>query len=132
MRGRAPPSYLGAPSLPYSSHFRRSLPNMSAAPPPTNLTEPGKAYPYHLLLISNYRLPNGVDRLNLEVSIKFLYSFYILKLVRIINVVVNEIFVRSFVIFFFIVCCLLYYIIIIIYLLIIYIHYKIDYIYSNL
>jgi hypothetical protein len=30
-------------------------------------TEPAKIYPYHLLLITNYRLPADVDRLNLEV-----------------------------------------------------------------
>jgi len=29
-------------------------------------TEPAKIYPYHLLLITNYRLPADVDRLNLE------------------------------------------------------------------
>jgi actin-binding LIM protein len=30
-------------------------------------TEPAKIYPYHLLLITNYRLPADVDRLNIEV-----------------------------------------------------------------
>ncbi|KAM3955090.1 dematin-like [Aphomia sociella] len=30
------------------------------------LHEPAKLYPYHLLLITNYRLPPDVDRLNLE------------------------------------------------------------------
>nr|CAD7458679.1 unnamed protein product [Timema tahoe] len=46
----------------YSPHLRRSLPNMSH---PMS-TEPAKIYPYHLLLITNYRLPADVDRLNLE------------------------------------------------------------------
>jgi hypothetical protein len=36
---------------------------MGAAP-----TEPPKLYPYHLLVITNYRLPADVDRCNLEVS----------------------------------------------------------------
>lgn len=45
-------------------HVRRSLPDMGAAP-----TEPPKLYPYHLLIITNYRLPADVDRCNLEVSI---------------------------------------------------------------
>ncbi|XP_021936702.1 actin-binding LIM protein 3 isoform X4 [Zootermopsis nevadensis] len=46
----------------YSPHLRRSLPNMAH---PMS-TEPAKIYPYHLLLITNYRLPADVDRLNLE------------------------------------------------------------------
>lgn len=32
--------------------------------------EPAKIYPYHLLLITNYRLPADVDRCNLEVSFR--------------------------------------------------------------
>ncbi|KAI4491224.1 hypothetical protein M0802_010320 [Mischocyttarus mexicanus] len=48
-------------------HVRRSLPDMGAAP-----TEPPKLYPYHLLVITNYRLPADVDRCNLEVSITIL------------------------------------------------------------
>lgn len=36
---------------------------MGAAP-----TEPPKLYPYHLLVITNYRLPADVDRCNLEVG----------------------------------------------------------------
>lgn len=48
----------------YSPHLRRSLPNMIA--PHSN--EPPKIYPYHLLLITNYRLPADVDRCNLEVN----------------------------------------------------------------
>lgn len=42
--------------------MRRSLPDMGAAP-----SEPPKLYPYHLLIITNYRLPADVDRCNLEV-----------------------------------------------------------------
>ncbi|XP_075986524.1 actin binding LIM protein Uncoordinated 115a isoform X6 [Anticarsia gemmatalis] len=42
---------------------RRSLPNMATS---HLLHEPAKLYPYHLLLITNYRLPPDVDRLNLE------------------------------------------------------------------
>ncbi|XP_025153455.1 actin-binding LIM protein 2 isoform X5 [Harpegnathos saltator] len=42
-------------------HVRRSLPDMGAAP-----TEPPKLYPYHLLVITNYRLPADVERCNLE------------------------------------------------------------------
>ncbi|KAI5715983.1 hypothetical protein M8J77_025597 [Diaphorina citri] len=66
----------GAPELPvsstyagslgyaasYSNHIQRSLPNMSQ---PMSL-EPPKIYPYHLLIITNYRLPPDVDRKNLE------------------------------------------------------------------
>ena len=44
-----------------TSQFNRSLPNMTAALPKAN-----KFYPIHLLLTSNYRLPNDVDRCNLE------------------------------------------------------------------
>ncbi|XP_054288592.1 actin-binding LIM protein 3 isoform X4 [Macrosteles quadrilineatus] len=49
-----------APS--YSPHLRRSLPNMVAP----HSSEPPKIYPYHLLIITNYRLPADVDRCNLE------------------------------------------------------------------
>ncbi|XP_012287609.1 actin-binding LIM protein 2 isoform X3 [Orussus abietinus] len=42
-------------------HVRRSLPDMGATP-----SEPPKLYPYHLLIITNYRLPADVDRCNLE------------------------------------------------------------------
>ncbi|KAK9308194.1 hypothetical protein QLX08_001677 [Tetragonisca angustula] len=42
-------------------HVRRSLPDMGTAP-----SEPPKLYPYHLLVITNYRLPADVDRCNLE------------------------------------------------------------------
>ncbi|XP_074108092.1 actin binding LIM protein Uncoordinated 115a isoform X8 [Cotesia typhae] len=45
----------------HGHHMRRSLPDMGAAP-----SEPPKLYPYHLLIITNYRLPADVDRCNLE------------------------------------------------------------------
>ncbi|XP_049823203.1 actin-binding LIM protein 3 isoform X3 [Aethina tumida] len=47
----------------YSSQVRRSLPNMAHS---MLINEPAKIYPYHLLLITNYRLPADVDRCNLE------------------------------------------------------------------
>lgn len=50
---------------PRGGGVRRSLPNMATS---HLLHEPAKLYPYHLLLITNYRLPPDVDRLNLEVS----------------------------------------------------------------
>lgn len=63
------------PSSTYSGHInyhypqpglmRRSLPNMAHS---ILVHEPAKIYPYHLLLITNYRLPSDVDRCNLEVS----------------------------------------------------------------
>jgi len=42
-------------------HTVRSLPNMS-----NPLPKAPKVYPIHLLMITNYRLPNDVDRCNLE------------------------------------------------------------------
>ncbi|KPJ02978.1 Actin-binding LIM protein 3 [Papilio xuthus] len=48
---------------PRGGGVRRSLPNMATS---HLLHEPAKLYPYHLLLITNYRLPPDVDRLNLE------------------------------------------------------------------
>ncbi|KAH0817182.1 hypothetical protein GEV33_005609 [Tenebrio molitor] len=48
----------------YSSQVRRSLPNMAHT---MLINEPAKIYPYHLLVITNYRLPADVDRCNLEV-----------------------------------------------------------------
>lgn len=47
----------------YSPHLRRSLPNMHHMS-----SEPPKIYPAHLLFVSNYRLPNDVDRCHLEVG----------------------------------------------------------------
>ena len=40
-----------------ASHMNRSLPNMAAA-----LPRAPKIYPVHLLMTSNYRLPNDADR----------------------------------------------------------------------
>ncbi|CAH1134846.1 unnamed protein product [Ceutorhynchus assimilis] len=45
------------------SQVRRSLPNMAHQ---MLINEPAKIYPYHLLVITNYRLPADADRLNLE------------------------------------------------------------------
>ncbi|XP_030019576.1 actin-binding LIM protein 3 isoform X2 [Manduca sexta] len=53
----------GGGSAPAAGSVRRSLPNMATS---ALLNEPAKLYPYHLLLITNYRLPPDVDRLNLE------------------------------------------------------------------
>ncbi|XP_050534729.1 actin-binding LIM protein 3 isoform X3 [Daktulosphaira vitifoliae] len=50
-------------SLRYATNIHRSLPNMSSS---HHSSEPPKIYPYHLLLITNYRLPSDVDRCNLE------------------------------------------------------------------
>lgn len=47
----------------YPQSVRRSLPNMAHS---ILVHEPAKIYPYHLLLITNYRLPADVDRCNLE------------------------------------------------------------------
>ncbi|XP_018319106.1 actin-binding LIM protein 1 isoform X3 [Agrilus planipennis] len=47
----------------YVSQVRRSLPNMAHT---MLINEPAKIYPYHLLLVTNYRLPADVDRCNLE------------------------------------------------------------------
>nr|CAI5823324.1 unnamed protein product [Callosobruchus analis] len=47
----------------YASQVRRSLPNMAHS---MLINEPAKIYPYHLLQITNYRLPADVDRINLE------------------------------------------------------------------
>lgn len=58
----------------YSSQVRRSLPNMAHT---LLINEPAKIYPYHLLVITNYRLPADVDRCNLEVGILILnYDVY--------------------------------------------------------
>ena len=48
----------------------RSLPNMSAA-----LPKAPKIYPIHLLMTSNYRLPNDVDRFDFICLSKTLFSF---------------------------------------------------------
>uniref|UniRef100_A0A336LYN1 CSON008204 protein n=1 Tax=Culicoides sonorensis TaxID=179676 RepID=A0A336LYN1_CULSO len=59
-------TYSGALSFHYPQqgvNIRRSLPNMAHS---MLVHEPAKIYPYHLLLITNYRLPADVDRCNLE------------------------------------------------------------------
>ncbi|XP_053675466.1 actin-binding LIM protein 2 isoform X2 [Anopheles nili] len=57
-------TYSGALSYHYPQQStRRSLPNMAHS---MLVHEPAKIYPYHLLLITNYRLPSDVDRCNLE------------------------------------------------------------------
>ncbi|XP_055847677.1 actin-binding LIM protein 2 isoform X2 [Episyrphus balteatus] len=67
MGGDLPASstYSGALSYhyPQAGLIRRSLPNMAHS---MLVHEPAKIYPYHLLIISNYRLPTDVDRCNLE------------------------------------------------------------------
>lgn len=69
MGGDLPASstYSGALSYhyPQAGLIRRSLPNMAHS---MLVHEPAKIYPYHLLIITNYRLPSDVDRCNLEVS----------------------------------------------------------------
>ncbi|KAF9813380.1 hypothetical protein SFRURICE_007556 [Spodoptera frugiperda] len=45
---------------------RRAAPRCPTTATSHLLHEPAKLYPYHLLLITNYRLPPDVDRLNLE------------------------------------------------------------------
>lgn len=69
MGGELPASstYSGVLSYhyPQAGLIRRSLPNMAHS---LLVHEPAKIYPYHLLVISNYRLPTDVDRCNLEVT----------------------------------------------------------------
>lgn len=68
MGGEIPISstYSGTLSYPQQGlHIRRSLPNMAHS---MLVHEPAKIYPYHLLIITNYRLPSDVDRCNLEVN----------------------------------------------------------------
>ena len=76
MGGDLPASstYSGALSYhyPQAGLIRRSLPNMAHS---MLVHEPAKIYPYHLLIITNYRLPSDVDRCNLEVSILLLFKF---------------------------------------------------------
>ncbi|XP_053946237.1 actin-binding LIM protein 2 isoform X3 [Anastrepha ludens] len=67
MGGELPASstYSGVLSYhyPQTGLIRRSLPNMAHS---LLVHEPAKIYPYHLLIITNYRLPTDVDRCNLE------------------------------------------------------------------
>lgn len=81
MGGDLPPSstYSGIPlsyHYPQAGLMRRSLPNMAHS---MLVHEPAKIYPYHLLIITNYRLPSDVDRCNLEVNIFCRYFKYIFK-----------------------------------------------------
>lgn len=72
MGGELPASstYSGVLSYhyPQAGLIRRSLPNMAHS---LLVHEPAKIYPYHLLVITNYRLPTDVDRCNLEVTPSF-------------------------------------------------------------
>lgn len=70
-------TYSGALSYhyPQAGLIRRSLPNMAHS---ILVHEPAKIYPYHLLLITNYRLPADVDRCNLEVQINCAISIIFL------------------------------------------------------
>lgn len=69
--------------LPQTGLMRRSLPNMAHS---MLVHEPAKIYPYHLLLITNYRLPADVDRCNLEVSASCLCA---LRFVSVLTAVVH-------------------------------------------
>lgn len=79
----------GSTSAPYRAPggVRRSLPNMAHS---HLVHEPAKIYPYHLLLITNYRLPHDVDRLNLEVS--FFCCFFLLSGVYLVLIVCSGFF----------------------------------------
>lgn len=66
-------TYSSGLSYPDGHHIRRSLPNMTHS---MLVHEPAKIYPYHLLIITNYRLPSDVDRCNLEVVIILLILYY--------------------------------------------------------
>ncbi|XP_017139955.1 actin-binding LIM protein 3 isoform X2 [Drosophila miranda] len=83
MGGDMPASstYSGALSYhyPQAGLIRRSLPNMAHS---MLVHEPAKIYPYHLLLITNYRLPSDVDRCNLERHLSDIEFEHILQCVR--------------------------------------------------
>lgn len=72
-------TYSGALSyhFPQTGLFRRSLPNMANS---ILVHEPAKIYPYHLLMITNYRLPADVDRCNLEVNVSTIIIVVFLNL----------------------------------------------------
>lgn len=78
-------TYSGALSFnfPQTGLIRRSLPNMAHS---MLVHEPAKIYPYHLLLITNYRLPADVDRCNLEVWLRKYVPFYLCAYSKIIFV----------------------------------------------
>lgn len=85
MGGDLPPSstYSGIPlsyHYPQAGLMRRSLPNMAHS---MLVHEPAKIYPYHLLIITNYRLPSDVDRCNLEVNIFLSYLVFTFKFCKI-------------------------------------------------
>ncbi|XP_034138136.1 actin-binding LIM protein 3 isoform X3 [Drosophila guanche] len=83
MGGDLPASstYSGALSYhyPQAGLIRRSLPNMAHS---MLVHEPAKIYPYHLLLITNYRLPSDVDRCNLERHLSDIEFEHILQCAR--------------------------------------------------
>ncbi|XP_060645875.1 actin-binding LIM protein 3 isoform X2 [Drosophila nasuta] len=83
MGGDLPASstYSGALSYhyPQAGLIRRSLPNMAHS---MLVHEPAKIYPYHILLITNYRLPSDVDRCNLERHLSDIEFEHILQCAR--------------------------------------------------
>ncbi|XP_037891760.1 actin-binding LIM protein 3 isoform X5 [Glossina fuscipes] len=83
MGGDLPASstYSGALSYhyPQAGLIRRSLPNMAHS---MLVHEPAKIYPYHLLVITNYRLPSDVDRCNLERHLSDVEFEHILQFTR--------------------------------------------------
>ncbi|XP_070070215.1 coiled-coil domain-containing protein 40 isoform X2 [Drosophila takahashii] len=83
MGGDLPASstYSGALSYhyPQAGLIWRSLPNMAHS---MLVHEPAKIYPYHLLLITNYRLPSDVDRCNLERHLSDIEFEHILQCAR--------------------------------------------------
>ncbi|XP_037816191.1 actin-binding LIM protein 3 isoform X5 [Lucilia sericata] len=83
MGGDLPASstYSGALSYhyPQAGLIRRSLPNMAHS---MLVHEPAKIYPYHLLVITNYRLPSDVDRCNLERHLSDVEFEHILQCTR--------------------------------------------------
>ncbi|KAM7359926.1 actin binding LIM protein Uncoordinated 115a isoform 5-T5 [Cochliomyia hominivorax] len=83
MGGDIPASstYSGALSYhyPQAGLIRRSLPNMAHS---MLVHEPAKIYPYHLLVITNYRLPSDVDRCNLERHLSDVEFEHILQCTR--------------------------------------------------
>lgn len=83
LMGELPASstYSGALSYhyPQTGLIRRSLPNMAHS---MLVHEPAKIYPYHLLIITNYRLPADVDRCNLERHLSDIEFEHILQCAR--------------------------------------------------
>ncbi|XP_055381382.1 actin-binding LIM protein 3 isoform X2 [Condylostylus longicornis] len=83
MGGELPASstYSGVLSYhyPQTGLIRRSLPNMAHS---MLVHEPAKIYPYHLLIITNYRLPSDVDRCNLERHLSDVEFEHVLQFTR--------------------------------------------------